>query len=125
MTGANRGLGLETSRQLLGRGLTVVLAGRDEAALERAHRSLSEQQQRRAMTIKMDVTDVESIIAAQQRVTDSLGSVDVLVNNAAVLLHETDDALSIPLRAYQSTFDTNVFGVVEVCRAFAPNMARA
>ena len=34
VTGANRGIGLETSRQLLAKGLTVVLAGRDEAALE-------------------------------------------------------------------------------------------
>ena len=40
VTGANRGLGLETSRQLLARGLRVVMAGRDEDATERARRSL-------------------------------------------------------------------------------------
>jgi NAD(P)-dependent dehydrogenase (short-subunit alcohol dehydrogenase family) len=47
------------------------------------------------------------------------------VNNAAVLPAEGGAVLSIPLDAYTRTFETNVFGVVEVCRVFAPPMARA
>ena len=124
VTGANRGLGLETSRQLLARGLTVVFAGRDAAALERARRDLARSGQR-AMSVRMDVTDVESIVSAQRLVTERVGSVDVLVNNAAVLLFENEDVLSIPPEAYRDTFATNVFGVIEVCRVFAPSMARA
>jgi len=125
VTGANRGLGFETSRQLLAQGLTVVMAGRDAAALERAQCALSQHEQRRAMTVRMDVTSSESIIAAQRAVTEHIGAVDVLVNNAAVLVGETDNVFSIPSDAYRQTFETNVFGVVEVCRAFAPDMARA
>lgn len=125
VTGANRGLGFETSRQLLAKGLTVVLTGRDDAALERARRTLAEPEPGRAMTVRLDVTDTESIAAAQRTVSKSVGSVDVLVNNAAVLLFEEEDVLSIPQDAYRRTFDTNVFGVVEVCRAFVPAMARA
>jgi NAD(P)-dependent dehydrogenase (short-subunit alcohol dehydrogenase family) len=124
VTGANRGLGLETSRQLLAKGLTVVLAGRDDAALEGARRTLAHSEQH-AMTVRMDVTDAESIVAAHKTVTERVGSVDVLVNNAAVLLFENDDVLSIPHDAYRRTFETNVFGVIEVCRAFAPDMMRA
>ena len=124
VTGANRGLGVETSRQLLAKGLTVVLAGRDDAALERARRTLAQSEQC-AMVVRMDVTDVDSIAAAHRIVTERVGSVDVLVNNAAVLLFEDDDALSIPTEAYRDTFETNVFGVIEVCRVFAPDMARA
>jgi NAD(P)-dependent dehydrogenase (short-subunit alcohol dehydrogenase family) len=124
VTGANRGLGFETSRQLLAKGLTVVLAGRDQAALERARRTL-DQSERRAMTVRMDVTDVESIIAAHRSVTERVGAVDVLVNNAAVLLSENDDVLAIAADAYRETFETNVLGVIEVCRLFAPGMARA
>lgn len=124
VTGANRGLGFETSRQLLERGLTVVLAGRDDAALERARRSLARSEQH-ALTVRMDVTDAGSIVAAQRTVTERVGSVDVLVNNAAVLSFENDEVLSIPPDAYRDTFDTNVFGVIEVCRVFAPAMARA
>lgn len=125
MTGANRGLGFETARQLLAKGLAVVFAGRDVAALGRAHRSLAEHDQRQAVTIQMDVTSIESITAARRAVTEQVGSVDVLVNNAAVLLGENDDVLSIPADDYRRTFETNLFGVIEVCRAFVPGMARA
>ena len=125
VTGANRGLGFETSRQLLAKGFTVVMAGRDSAALERAHRTLAEHARPDAMTIPMDVTSATSIMAAQQLVTERVGHVDVLVNNAAVLSGESDDVLAIPHDAYRSTFDTNVFGVIEVCRAFVPGMALA
>jgi NAD(P)-dependent dehydrogenase (short-subunit alcohol dehydrogenase family) len=125
VTGANRGLGFETSRQLLAKGLTVVLAGRDDAALERARRALTEREQRHAVTVRMDVTDVDSIVAAQKTIGERVGAVDVLVNNAAVLLFENDDVLSIPPDAYRQTFDTNVFGAIDVCRAFVPAMAGA
>jgi NAD(P)-dependent dehydrogenase (short-subunit alcohol dehydrogenase family) len=124
VTGANRGLGLETSRQLLAKGLHVVLTGRDEGALARALRDLH-QHEERAMTVSMDVTDVPSIKSAQQAIRRRFGSVDILVNNAAVLLYEDESVLSIPSEAYRRTFDTNVFGVIEVCRVFAPEMARA
>ena len=124
VTGANRGLGLETSRQLLAKGLAVVLAGRSDTALEDARRSLVPTEQR-VMTVPMDVTDADSILAAHKAVTKRFGSVDVLVNNAAVLLFESDDVLSIPTAGYRETFDTNVFGAIEVCRVFAPGMARA
>ena len=124
VTGANRGLGRETGRQLVEKGLRVVFAGRDERALEHAIRSLGHDGTH-AMAVRLDVTDVNSIETARRLVADRFGGVDVLVNNAAVLLYENEDLASIPADAFQRTFDTNVFGVVEVCRAFAPAMARA
>ena len=123
VTGANRGLGLETSRQLLERGLTVVMTGRDEAALQRARDTLGEEERARAVVIGMDVTDAESIDAAHRIVNERVGSVDVLVNNAAVLLSESQDVLSIASSGYRATFDTNLFGVIDVCRRFVPEMA--
>jgi NAD(P)-dependent dehydrogenase (short-subunit alcohol dehydrogenase family) len=48
-----------------------------------------------------------------------------LVNNAGVLLFEHEEALSIPSEGYRRTFDTNLFGLIDVCRVFAPEMARA
>ena len=124
VTGANRGLGLETSRQLLAQGLKVVLSGRDEDALGRAASTLSSHGDR-VMTVRLDVVDLGSIKAAQAAVERRLGRVDVLVNNAAVLIAEDDQVLSIPPDAYRRTFETNVFGAIEVCRVFAPAMARA
>jgi NAD(P)-dependent dehydrogenase (short-subunit alcohol dehydrogenase family) len=125
VTGANRGLGLETARQLLAKGLTVVMAGRDVAAVERARRTLARSDEPRAIAVQMNVTSLESITAAQRAVVEHVGPVDVLVNNAAVLIGEDDDVLAIPAEAYRRTFDTNLFGVVEVCRTFVPVMARA
>jgi NAD(P)-dependent dehydrogenase (short-subunit alcohol dehydrogenase family) len=124
VTGANRGLGLETARQLLARGVTVVMAGRDLASMERARRGLGEDARGRAVSLHMDVTDPDSITAAQQTAHDRVGAVDVLVNNAAVLLFENEGVLSIPPSGYRDTFDANVFGVIEVCRRFVPEMAR-
>jgi NAD(P)-dependent dehydrogenase (short-subunit alcohol dehydrogenase family) len=125
VTGANRGLGFEAARQLLTKGLVVVLAGRNAAAVERARRTLRDEDQRRAITVQIDVTSVETITAAQRALIEQVGSVDVLVNNAAVLLGESDGVLSIPADDYRRTFETNLFGVIEVCRAFVPGMARA
>ena len=124
VTGANRGLGLETSRQLLAQGLKVVLSGRDEGALDRAAATLGSRGDR-VMTVRMDVVDGGSIKAAQVAVERGFGRVDVVVNNAGVLIAEHGEVLSIPSEAYRRTFETNVFGVIEVCRAFAPAMARA
>jgi NAD(P)-dependent dehydrogenase (short-subunit alcohol dehydrogenase family) len=124
VTGANRGLGFETVRQLIAKGLVVVLAGRDAAAIERARRTLRDEEQRRAITVQMDVTRVDTITAAQRALIERVGSVDVLVNNAAVLLGESDGVLSIAADDYRRTFETNLFGVIEVCRAFVPAMAR-
>jgi NAD(P)-dependent dehydrogenase (short-subunit alcohol dehydrogenase family) len=109
---------------LLAKGLRVVLAGRDHEALERALRGLPDDARGRASTLPMDVTDVESIGSAQRTVLADVGSVDVLVNNAAVLLFENEDVLSIPADAFRRTFETNLFGAIEVCRAFVPDMAR-
>jgi NAD(P)-dependent dehydrogenase (short-subunit alcohol dehydrogenase family) len=124
VTGANRGLGLETSRQLLAKGMTVVMAGRDTGALERARASLPADAAGRAVVVSMDVTDPASLDAAARLVTDRVGPVDVLVNNAAVLLFEGDAVLSIPADGYRDTFETNVFGAIDVCRRFVPAMER-
>lgn len=124
VTGANRGLGFETSRQLLAKGLTVVMAGRDRTSLERARRSLTGPEQDRAALVPMDVTSVASIDAAHRAVAEQIGPIGILVNNAAALLGEDGEVLSISPDDYRHTFDTNVFGVIDVCRAFAPAMVR-
>jgi NAD(P)-dependent dehydrogenase (short-subunit alcohol dehydrogenase family) len=122
VTGANRGLGLETCRALLGLGLRVVMTGRDEADLERARKGIRDAASN-PIAVRMDVTDPESIRSAHRTIVAEVGPVDVLVNNAAILLQESTSVLSIPKSAFRQTFDTNLFGVVEVCRAFVPSMA--
>jgi NAD(P)-dependent dehydrogenase (short-subunit alcohol dehydrogenase family) len=121
VTGANRGLGLETCRQLLGRGLRVVMTGRDEGAVQRAAEGLGDATGG-VMAVRMDVTDPRSLEAAHRAVQDRFGAVDVLVNNAAVLLFESSRVLAIPAQAYRQTFDTNLVGAIDACRIFVPAM---
>jgi NAD(P)-dependent dehydrogenase (short-subunit alcohol dehydrogenase family) len=122
VTGANRGMGLEACRQLLGRGLRVVMTGRDTAALERACREIGASSAN-LTAVQMDVTDSGSIEAARRAAVERFGAVDVLINNAAILLFEESDVLAIPADAFRTTFETNLFGAIEVCRVFAPPMA--
>jgi NAD(P)-dependent dehydrogenase (short-subunit alcohol dehydrogenase family) len=122
VTGANRGIGLETCRQLLARGFRVAITGRDEGAVANALDTL--EHGGHAIAVQMDVTHPGTIGAALETVMSRIGPVDVLVNNAAVLLHEDADVLETPLDGFRQTFETNVFGVIEVCRVFVPPMAR-
>ena len=122
VTGANRGIGLETARQLLARGLRVALAGRDARAVEEARRTLAGDGTN-AMAVRLDVTAAASISAAAEAVTKRWGGVDVLVNNAAVLLDEDSGVLSIPADHFRKTLETNLVGVIETCRVFVPPMA--
>lgn len=122
VTGANRGLGLETCRQLLAKGLRVAMTGRDQTSLDRALKGLHTPHDA-AIAVRMDVTDVSSIKAAHRAVQKQLGPVDVVVNNGAILLHESDSVLETPLEGFRETFETNCFGAIEVCREFVPSMA--
>ena len=108
ITGAGRGLGLETARRLIEAGHTVYAGMRDPSAAGAA-RDLG------AIPLALDVTDQSSVEAA----IGSLGSLDVLVNNAGVLgdSYGVDD-LDAP--AMLRTLDTNVLGVVRVTQAALP-----
>ena len=125
VTGATRGIGFETVRQLAQQGAHVILAGRDnakavEAALQLQGEGLSVE------AIALDVVDEASIAAAAKLVEAKHGRLDILVNNAGVL---SDDAKKKPseqsLATWHKTFDTNVFGLVAVTQAFLPLLKKS
>lgn len=120
MTGANRGIGLEVCRQLAARSLRVVLTARDRKKAEAAARALGETGD--VLAIQLDVTDGQSILRAAEEAERRAGHVDVVVNNAAILVGEADGVLGISMENYRRTFDTNVFGPIAVCQAFVPGM---
>ncbi|WP_027483399.1 SDR family oxidoreductase [Deinococcus pimensis] len=117
VTGGNRGIGLEVCRQLAARGLHVLLAARDEERGERAAESLRAGGGQVAF-VPLDVADEASVHALAR----AHPRVDVLVNNAAVLLGEDGDALSIPLGAYRESLEVNFLGPLALCQAFVPGM---
>ena len=105
VTGANRGIGLETCRQLAGGGMRVLLGARDPAKGEAAARALS----REGLSVEavaLDVTDAASLQALRPR----LATVDVLVNNAGVDYDTDETALSADLERVRAIFETNLFG---------------
>jgi NAD(P)-dependent dehydrogenase (short-subunit alcohol dehydrogenase family) len=121
VTGGNRGIGLEVCRQLAAEGLRVILSGRDRRRAEATAEEL--QGQRLDVTaVALDVADGESVRACEREVTKQFGRVDVLVNNAAVLVGESSGLLQTSVDEFRTTFETNVFGVLAVCQAFVPGM---
>ncbi|MBX3744591.1 MAG: SDR family oxidoreductase [Verrucomicrobiae bacterium] len=119
VTGANKGLGLEIVRQLAVLGVQVWIGARDE-------RRGAEAAQRLALDglvvepVLLDVTRPESIAAAAATVRDRLPRLDVLVNNAGVLLDRQQPPSQTPPDLLRATLETNVIGVLQVTRAFLP-----
>ena len=125
VTGATRGIGLETARQLANAGVHVLLGGRDRdkavaAALQLQAEGLSVE------AIAIDVANDDSIATAAKQVADKHGRLDILVNNAGVLLDDFERKPSEQsLATWRQTFDTNVFGVVATTKAFLPLLQQA
>jgi NAD(P)-dependent dehydrogenase (short-subunit alcohol dehydrogenase family) len=112
ITGANRGLGHETARQLLALGHTVWLGARDTARGQEAADALG------ARFVQLDVTDDTSVAAALKTVGGA-GGLDVVVNNAGIARYGMSgpDALAV--------LDTNVAGIVRVTEAALPLLRRS
>ncbi|WP_233553862.1 SDR family oxidoreductase [Halococcus sp. IIIV-5B] len=117
VTGANKGIGYETARQLGEHGMRVIASARDEQRGEDAIEELREDGVD-AQFVQLDVTDESSIKAATQRIESEFGHLDVLVNNAGV--YAEDDASGISTEVLQWTYEANVFGAVAVTRAMLP-----
>jgi len=113
ITGANKSLGLETTRRLIEAGHTVYAGMRDIANGEAA-RALG------ALPVQLDVTDQASVEAA----LETLPELDLLVNNAGILgtSFGVDD---LTPEAMQSVLDTNVLGIVRVTQAALPLLRRS
>jgi NAD(P)-dependent dehydrogenase (short-subunit alcohol dehydrogenase family) len=114
ITGANKGIGFETARQLLERGHTVYVGARDVERGEKAAAELG------ARFVQLDVTDDASVRAALATVAAAEGRLDVLVNNAGILGAGPVDGPTA-LRV----FDTNAVGIVRVTEAALPLLRKS
>ena len=114
ITGANRGIGFETARQLLALGHTVYIGARDAERGGKAAAELG------AQFVQLDVTDDASVSQALEAIGRTEGALDVLVNNAGVMATGVPDGPSA-LRS----FDTNAVGIVRVTEAALPWLRRS
>jgi NAD(P)-dependent dehydrogenase (short-subunit alcohol dehydrogenase family) len=113
ITGANKGIGLETARQLVELGHTVYVGARDVSRGERAAAEVG------ARFVQLDVTDDASVSSALRAVEGAEGHLDVLVHNAGVLSTELDGPEAL------RSFDTNAVGIVRVTEAALPLLRRS
>ncbi|MFA1549892.1 SDR family oxidoreductase [Actinomadura chokoriensis] len=116
VTGANKGLGKETARQLLGHGMTVVMGSRDPERGVAAAEDLCDDGS--AVPVQLDVNDQAGVDAVAERLRREYGRLDVLVNNAgAVVDRLAADTTAAEMR---HVFEVNVFSVATIVHAMLP-----
>ena len=128
VTGASRGLGLETARQLASRGLHVILTARNPQAGAEALRRLQSEKLPVELR-KLDVNSSEDALALAHYIKETYGKVDVLVNNAGILTENTrasggssSHPLSVSSVTLMEHFNTNTLGAVRLIQALTPLM---
>jgi len=121
VTGGNRGIGFGITKGLAGAGATVVITNRDAAAGQKAAASL-EQEGFKVAAVSADMTSVPSIQNMVSRVIGDYGKIDILVNNAAVVLRKpAEDVLE---EEWDNLMDLNVRGTFFCCQIVGKEMMR-
>lgn len=125
VTGANKGIGFETVKQLAQKGFFVYLACRNPANGSSAVEKLKAEGITNIEVIELDVTNQVSVDAARKAIGEKIEALDVLVNNAGISGEFQQSALTTPANQYQTVYDTNVFGVIRVTQAFIDLLKKA
>jgi NAD(P)-dependent dehydrogenase (short-subunit alcohol dehydrogenase family) len=119
VTGANRGIGRETARQLAERGYEVIVSARDEAKARQAAEAIG------GRRLQLDVSEPASIERAAADVAEDPGSLDVLVNNAGIGSDFGVSGTDPDFDALQRALDTNFFGAYRLTVALLPLLRRS
>ena len=123
VTGANKGIGFEVSRQLAKRGFRVFLGARNVKTGQDATEKLGHEG--KVSFLHIDVSDADSIRRAANEFSRSSDHLDVLVNNAGILLDEDKTALGITPKIFDTTLRTNTLGPLVVAGAFVPFLQKS
>jgi NAD(P)-dependent dehydrogenase (short-subunit alcohol dehydrogenase family) len=124
VTGANKGIGYETARQLAGRGLSVLIGARDEQRGAEAAANLRGEGLD-VQFLRLDVTDPTTHGPAGTFIETRFGKLDVLVNNAGVFLDGDQKPSNVDMKTLQQTFDTNFFGPISITQALLPLLRKS
>ena len=122
VTGANKGIGLETARQFGARGFTVLAGARDEARGREAERVLRADGAD-ATFVRLDVASDAFVRAAAAWIEREYGRLDILLNNAGIARGNPPSQTDLDLM--REVYEVNVFGVIRVTNAMLPLLRRA
>jgi len=133
ITGANKGIGLETARGLGKLGIAVVIGSRDEAKGRAAADKLRAEGIEKVEAVQFDVTRPEHHQKIVRHVEGRYGKLDILVNNAGVALEDADfgapggfnTTTTVRPEVLRSIFETNFFAVVALTQALLPLIRRS
>jgi len=124
VTGANKGIGREVARQLAGKGFHVFIGARNRDAGRKAAEEIAKRGGK-ATFLEIDVNDNKSVTGAAREVWKITDHLDVLVNNAGIIMDGDDAILKISDDLVRKTLETNTLGALRVTRAFAPSLAKS
>lgn len=124
VTGGNKGIGLAIVKLLAKQGFTVLLGSRDEGRGTAAVKPLRDEGLD-VHLLALDQTRPDSIASAARRIAEEFGRLDVLVNNAGVLVDQGDLATGLDADKLRQTLESNVIGVVAVTRALLPLLRKS
>ncbi|MDQ4011619.1 MAG: SDR family oxidoreductase [Actinomycetota bacterium] len=122
VTGASSGIGEATAKRLAAAGAKVAVLARRADRLENLVKEI-EQAGGTALALSVDVTEVAALRAAAEQVVTELGTVDLLFNNAGVMLPAPVEEL--PVEQWQHQIDLNVTGLMNAIGAFVPQLVAA
>ena len=123
VTGANRGIGFETCKQLSELGLTVLLTSRDITKGEIATKHLTDN----GLDVtfyQLDVTNKNNIQIVFEKIGRYYGRLDIMVNNAAILYDSYQSAVNADLEVVSKALSTNLYGPWLMCQAVIPLMIK-
>ena len=123
VTGANRGLGFETCKQLSQLGVTVLLTSRDPTKGEVAAKQLIDKGLD-VIFYQLDVSDRSNIKDIFTKIENQFGRLDILINNAAILFDKDQSTMNADLELVNKALTTNLFGPWLLCQAFIPLMEK-
>jgi NAD(P)-dependent dehydrogenase (short-subunit alcohol dehydrogenase family) len=124
ITGATRGIGLETARQLGKQGYVILVGSRDVVSGDAAVTKLKAEGVD-AQRVQLDVREMGQTYLAARWIDETFGKLDVLINNAGVGFDFGIPTTTVPLDIWRSTYDANVFGVVATTHALLPLLRKA
>jgi len=119
ITGAARGIGFAAAKALTQRGAHVILTSRDPARAEKAASGIG------CEWLCLDLTDQHSVEAAARTIDERHGSLDVLINNSAILLDHYGSLMDLTPLTLQQTLETNLIGTFRVSLAMAPLLKKS